>query len=171
MLRRFHLGVAVVLLIALAAGYYWWTRDERAIRGQLQSGAEALTVSPDEGDLGRISRVAMLRKVLAPEIRVSVVPLQDAVPGLPQPTASEIVGRDTVLAMVSRWNPPPGGIAVAFEEAAIAIDGSTARVNGIARVTSRPHASGEAALESLDILVELSKIDGVWLVTSVTTNG
>jgi hypothetical protein len=164
-------GSAVVLLIALVAGYYWWTKDERAIRSQLQSIADALTVSPDEGDLGRITRVAMLGKVLAPEIRVSVVPPQDAAPGLAQPTGPEIVGRDSVLAMVSRWNPPPGGVEVEFEEVAIAIDRSAARVDGVARVASRANASGEPVVESLDLLVEFEKIDGVWLVTSASTEG
>lgn len=164
-------GSTVALLIALVAGYYWWTTDERAIRSQLQSIAEALTVAPAEGDLGRISRVALLRKVLAPEIHVAIVPPRDAAPGLAEPTRSEIVSRDTVLAMVSRWIPPPGGVEVEFEDVAIVIDRSAARVEGIARVASRTSASGEPAVESLDILVAFEKIDGVWLVTSATTDG
>jgi hypothetical protein len=164
-------GIAVVLLIALVASYYWWTKDDRAIRNQLQSIADALTVPPGEGDLGRITRVAMLRKALAPEIRVSVAPPQDAAPNVSQPTGSDISGRDSVLAIVSRWNPPPGGVEVAFEQLAIAIDGSAARVGGVARIASRANASGEPAVDSLDLLVELEKVDGVWLVISATTDG
>lgn len=162
-------GVAVALLIALAAGYYWWTKDERAIRNQLQSIAEALTVSPGEGDLARVTRVAMLRKALAPEIRVSIVPPEGAAPGLAQRADAEIVGRDTILAMVSRWNPPPGGVDVSFEELTITIDIGAARVDGIARVASRPDPSGDRVVESLHLLLEFAKIDGVWLVASAAS--
>ena len=59
----------------------------------------------------------------------------------------------------------------AFEKMAIAIHGSAARVDGVARVASRPDASGEPVVEALDIVLVLEKIDGVWLVTAAATEG
>ena len=124
--------------------------------------AESLTVPANEGDLARIARIAMLRKTLAPDVRVSIG-------ASPQPGAqaqSEVVGRDGVLALVSRWNPPADGVAVDFVDMNVTVDdsGATAQVYCAAKITS---GAEQPVVDARELRIALSKIDGLWLVTSV----
>ena len=69
--RSLRTGVALLAIAAAVLGYRWWSSDERAVRRQMTTIAEALTVGPGEGSLGPVTRVAALRNPLAPDIRVS----------------------------------------------------------------------------------------------------
>ena len=124
--------------------------------------AEALTVPPSDGELGKIGRIAALRRALAPDIQLST--------GVPPPGAQippEVSGRDAVLALAGRWVPPPGGVTVEFVDVQVTLDGSrtTAQVYCSAKVTS---GSPEKPLvDARELTVALAKRDDDWLVTSV----
>ena len=62
--------VAILGLI-LAAAIACGDSDERAIRNQMSAIAESLSAPENDGELGRVARIAALRKVLAPDIAVS----------------------------------------------------------------------------------------------------
>jgi hypothetical protein len=155
-------SLVVVILVAVVA-YRWWASDERAIRRQLSAIAESLTVAPNEGSLGSISRLAQLRKALAPDIRVSPVPRRSG--GGDQ--ADDIVGRDAVLALASRWAPPAGGVTVEFVDVRVTVgdSGTDAQVSCAAKVTSGG-ASEEPTVDVRDVMLAFRKIDGAWLVSA-----
>jgi hypothetical protein len=151
--------IGIILMAALGCG----DSDERAIRNQLSTIAEALTVPANDGELGRVARIAAVRNVLAPDITVST-----GVPARPgaqiQP---ELVGRDAVLALAARWVPPPGGVTVEFVDVQVTLDDSrvNAQVYCTARVSSGPE--DRPLVDARELTVGFTKIDGTWLIASV----
>ena len=137
--------------------------DERAIRNQMSAVAEALTVPSNDGELGRVARIAAVRNVLAPDISVSTG--VTARPGAEVPP--ELIGRDAVLALAGRWVPPPGGVTVEFVDVQVTVDDSrvNAQVYCTARVSSGPEE--RPIVDARELTVGFSKIDGTWLITSV----
>jgi hypothetical protein len=160
--------VTVVIILGLVFGYRWWASDERVIRKQMSQIAQSLTIAPNEGALGPVTRLGMLRKVLAPDIRVSGRRLSGGDASAPQPEPEEIVGRDTVLALASRWLPAAGGVTVEFVDVQITVaqGRATAQVYGTAKVTSRG-VSGQPTVDAIELTAGFTNADGTWLVSWV----
>lgn len=125
--------------------------------------AQALTVPANDGDLGRIGRIASLRSLLAENIRVSTG--FSARPGAQIPP--ELVGRDAVLALVARWAPPVSGVTVEFVDMQITLDAGDAgaQVYCTAQATSGP--PDQPVVDARELTVGFTKVDGSWLVSSV----
>lgn len=158
---------AIVIVVAIGAAYRWWSSDERAIRRQLSAIAGAMSVPPNEGSLGPVTRVAMLRKTLAADVRVSANP-----PGSPatpsEGPAQQLNGRDVVLGAVSRWMPPPGGVIVDFSDEQVTVAGEgVADVNCTVRLVARDDPDAPS-VEDRHLEMRFVKIDGMWVVQSVT---
>jgi hypothetical protein len=149
----------VIVVLAIGCG----DSDERAIRNQMSSIAKTLTVPANDGELGRIARIAALRNVLAPDIHVSTA--MSARPGAAVPP--ELVGRDAVLALVGRWVPPPGGVTVEFVDVQVTLDDSrtTATVYCTAKASSGPDE--RPLVDARELTIGFAKMDGAWLVTLV----
>jgi hypothetical protein len=151
--------LGLILVAAIACG----DSDERAIRNQMSAIAESLSVPEKDGELGRIARIAALRKVLAPDIAVSTgVPDR---PGAQVPP--ELVGRDAVLALVGRWVAPAGGVTIEFVDVQVtlAADRATAQVYSTARISSGPDE--RPVVDARELTIGFAKIDGSWLIASV----
>jgi hypothetical protein len=150
--------VATALLVLGCGG-----GDERAIRSQTDAIAQALTVPANEGELGRVARIASLRNGLAENIVISTGVATS--PGAPVP--QELVGRDAVLGLAARWAPPAGGVAVEFVDVQVMLDGggTTAQVYCTAQATSGP--AERPLVDARELTIGFSKIEGAWLVTSV----
>lgn len=152
-------GLALVLTLAAGCGF----REEDAIKDRLAEIAGSLSVPENDGELGRIARIAALSRAFAPDVRVST--------GVsPRPGAQippEIVGRESLLALAGRWIPPPGGLVVEFVDVQVTLDDSraTASVYCTARMTSG--RDEQPVVDARELTVGFSKIDGEWLVTSV----
>jgi hypothetical protein len=149
----------VIAVCAVACG----DSDERAIRNQMSAIAESLTVPENDGELGRIARIAALRNVLAPDIAVSTGVA--ARPGAEVPPA--LVGRDAVLALVGRWVPPAGGVTIEFVDMQVTLDASRvgAQVYCTARISSG--TDERPVVDARELTIGFSKIDGSWLIASV----
>ena len=149
----------VVVAIAVACG----DNDERAIRNQMSAIAESLSVPANDGELGRIARIAALRNVLAPDIAVSTGASSRPVAEVPP----ELVGRDAVLALAGRWVPPGGGVTIEFVDVQVTLDASraTAQVYCTARISSGPDE--RPVVDARELTIGFSRIDGSWLVASV----
>lgn len=157
---------ALVIVVAIVAAYRWWASDERAIRRQLSTIADALTAARGEGSLGQVTRVAMLRKTLSADVRVSADP-SGAPHAAGDRPAQELVGRDIVLGAVSRWIPPPGGITVEFRDVQVMLsDDRSAQVTCTARLTSS-EGSDAPTIDERELILGFTKIDGTWLVSAV----
>ena len=152
-------GLIAIAVIAAGCG----DSDERAIKNQMTAIATALTVPANEGELGRITRIASLRNALAQDIRVST--------GVsPRPGAQippEVVGRDAVLALSARWAPPATGVTVEFVDLQVTVDasGAGAQVYCTAQATSGPPE--RPLVDARELRVGFSKQNGSWLVSSV----
>lgn len=151
--------LVVTLSMSLACG----GGEESAIRERIGTIAETLSVAADEGDLGRVARLAALRTVFAPDVRVSTGGA--ARPGAQVP--AEIVGRDAMLGLIGRWVPPPGGVEVEFVDVQVTLDesGAIAQVYCTAKATSGTDA--QPVVDARELTVGFSKIDGDWVITSV----
>lgn len=160
--------MALAAVLAAGAAWWWWTADERAIRAQVATIARALTVAPDEGALGPVTRVAALRNVLAPEILVSVGPLPAQAGAGSALLQEELIGRDAVLGLVGRWVPPSGGLMVRFVDVQVAVrDGrSDADVRGTVVVTAHT-ASHEPSVDARDLSARFARLDGTWRLATV----
>lgn len=150
--------VATALLVLSCGG-----GDERAIRNQMDAIAQALTVPANEGELGRVARIASLRHGLAENIEISTGVVTSSGARMPQ----EFVGRDSVLGLAARWAPPAEGVTVEFVDVQVTLDGgaTTAQVYCTAQATSGP--ADRPLVDARELTIGFSKIDGEWLVSSV----
>src|SRR6266545_6792357 len=91
--------IAAILLAVMVAGvsYRYWPSDERSIRRHLSNLAEALSFPLSETNEERMTRVEVLREYFAPDVRVQL-------------DERELSSRDEIINLLSRFQPPPGGI-------------------------------------------------------------
>jgi hypothetical protein len=138
-----------------AALFKWWPSDERAIRRELDAIADALTVPPTDTELSRVARLAELRNHFAPDVRVRF-------------GRQDVVSRDALMGLASRWAPPPGGIFVEFVDPTIAVgDDATAQVYLTVKVSTIDARTTEPTVDAREADIGFAKIEGDWLVTSV----
>src|SRR6185312_16218059 len=104
----------------------------RMVKARLGEIAAAISVSPGETELGRVARLAQLRKLVTDDVRISI--------GRSGP---DLKSRDAVMAAVAAFAPPPGW-NVDFVNADVAVnDDGTARAFVTADVTSRDAQTGK----------------------------
>lgn len=156
-----RLAAVAVLALVSTSGSACGSGEERAIRNQMSLIAESMTVPANDGELGRVARIATLRRALAPDVRVYVAGVSRG----SQP--SEIAGRDAVLALAGRWIPPAEGVSVEFLDVQVTLDegGTSARVYCTARASSG--TPERPVVDARELTVSFSKIDGTWMVTAV----
>ena len=154
-------SVYVAIVVALLVGYFsyqWWFNPARAVKRRLGDVAAALSIPAEDSDIGRIARLAQLRRYLAENVRVHA-----------GASAPEVTSRDVVLGIVGAFTPPPGGWDVGFADVQITLDSdSTARADLSVEITTRD-PQGQPSMDSQDAAVLLAKRDGEWVITSAET--
>ena len=145
--------VAIAFLI-----YQWWPSPERAIKNRLGGLAKTLSVPANDGDLGRVTRVAELRHYFAQDVRVRA--------GASGP---EITSRDALLGLIGAWTPPPGGWTIEFVDVQVTLgqQATSARVYLTAKVSGHDARTSEPTLDAREANFSMAKQDGDWVVTSV----
>lgn len=148
MIRRPY-AFGAVLLLVLAAWWYWPT-DRRRIVAAAQELARAASIPENEQDLARVTRAAVLSRLLAPDVRLIG----------PRGRAG-IDGRDAALGLATRMRPPRGlTVTIGEVDPAFGDDGLTAVARTV--VTLRePGADG--APESIDV----REVELTWVKTDV----
>jgi len=151
--------VAVVFAVLFGYfGYQWWFNPARAIKGRLGELAAALSISSDEADTARLTRLAKVRRYLSDDVRVRV--------GTPP---VEFGPRDALLGGLSSWA-PPGGADVQFVDLQVSIDSDTeARAQTSVELTTRDPRTGQPTVDARDVNIAVALRDGVWVVTSADT--
>jgi hypothetical protein len=149
--------VAVVLAVLIGYfGYQWWFNPSRAVKRRLGEVAAALSVPANDTNVGRVTRLAQLRRYLADDIHVRA--------GTSGP---EITSRDVAMSAVSAWTSPPGGWDVQFVDVQITLDSdSAARAYLTVEMTRRDRQNGQPTVDAREASVGLTKRDGDWLITS-----
>lgn len=148
-------GVLLALMVA-GIGYRYWPSEERSIRRHLSNLAEALSFPLAESDEERLTRIAVLREYFDPDVRIRL-------------DEREITSRDEVINQLTRFQPPPGGVAVEFVNivVTIAADGDTAAVTLTAKLSST-NANGVSTLDERVADVTMRKLDDDWVIAAAT---
>ena len=148
--------VAAILLAVMVAGvgYRYWPSDERSIRRHLSNLAEALSFPLSESEEGRLTRIAVLREYFAPDVRVR---LDDR----------ELTSRDEIINLLTRFQPPPGGVNVEFVNIIItmAADHESAAVTLTAKLGSTD-TNGVSTLDERVADVTMRQLDDDWVIAS-----
>jgi hypothetical protein len=135
--------------------YQWWFNPSRAVKRRLGEIAAALSIPSQDAEVGRIARLAQLRKYLAPDLRVRA--------GDPP---QEITPRDTVLALVAGFRPAADDFNVRFTDTQIFVDAeAAAHAYMTVEVITPDRQSGQPTIDSRSASVGLAKIDREWVVT------
>jgi hypothetical protein len=154
-MSRNAIAIASVVLAGLA--FRFWPSDERFIRRRLNAVAGTLTVPENDSELGRVSRVAELRKYVAEDVRL-------------RSGGQEIVSRDVLLAFLVAFTPPPGGFSVELldTQVTVAADGLTAQVYTDVKITSHD-TTGAPTIDAREATIVVAKREGEWLITGAET--
>ena len=146
--------VAALLLAMMIAGvtYRYWPSDERSIRRHLSNLAEALSFPLAESAEERLTRIAVLREYFAPDVRVGV-------------DGREITSRDEIIGLLSRYQPPPGGLNVEVVNVIITManDHESAAVTLTAKMSSTDE-QGVSTLDERVADITMRKFDDDWVI-------
>jgi hypothetical protein len=154
-------SLVVAAVVAVLAGYFayqGWFNPRRAIQRQLGELAATLSVPADRnGPADRLARTGALRKYFAPDVQVAI--------GHPLPP---LTSRDALIAAAAAWNPPAGGSNVNFVDLQVVLDtAQTARVYTSVEIERVDPATGQPAIDSRDIRIEMVKDGEAWVVKTV----
>ena len=151
-------SIYVAAVLAALTGYFvyqWWFNPNRMVKARLGEIAAALTIPANEAELGRIARLAQLRKFAAADVHVRV-----------GKNGLDLTSRDAVLAAVGAFTPRPGGWNVDFVDADVLVSSDeTARAYVTADVTTRDPETGKQTLDSRDVTFSFVRLDGDWVVS------
>jgi hypothetical protein len=154
--NRRTLGYVAAVLVAVAAFWYWPT-DRRKIITAGHELADAVSIPATEPELARVTRAAILSRLLAPEVR------------LVGPSGRVgIDGREAALGLATRLRPPRGlTVSIADLDPSFSDDGNTATSR--TTVTLRePGADGSAdQVDARDVEMTWTRSDA-WRLSLVT---
>lgn len=155
-MNRPAMRVAAVLVVALAAFWYWPTNRRRIIAAG-RALAEAASIPEREPDLARVARAAALSRLLAPGLR------------LIGPTGRVALdGRESALGLATSLRPPRGlTVTIADLDPSFDDDGRTATSR--TTVTLREPGAGGAPdqIDAREVEVTWTKADA-WQLSLVT---
>jgi hypothetical protein len=151
--------VSLVSFVAIGlVAYHWWPSPERAVKNRLGELAQTLSVPANDGDLGRVTRVAQLRHYFAEDVHVRA-----------SASGPEITSRDVLLGLLGGWTPPPGGWTIEFVDVQVTLgqESTTAQVYLTAKMSGHDAPTGEPTFDAREANVTIAKQHGDWVVTSV----
>jgi hypothetical protein len=155
-MNRRALGYAALVLLAAAAFWYWPT-DRRRIIAAGRELAEAASIPATEPDLARVTRAAVLSRLLAPDVRM-VGPSGRVA----------LDGREAALGLATRLRPPRGlTVSIADLDPSFGDDGRTATTR--TTVTLREPGAGGAPdqIDVREVEMNWTKADA-WQLSLVT---
>jgi hypothetical protein len=152
-------SIYVTVVFAVLVGYFsyqWWFNPHRVVKRRLGELAETLSVPASESDLGRVARLAHLRRYLADNVRIRA-----------GRSAPELSSRDAVMAAVGGWT-PQAGWNVDFVDVDVTVDSETAaRAYVTADMTTRDSGTGQQTLDSREAALSMVNQDGEWVISEV----
>ena len=151
-------SIYVAVVFAALAGYFtyqWWFNPNRMIKTRLGDVAMALSVPGDEAELGRLTRLAQIRKLATTDLHVRI-----------GKSGPDLASRDAVLAALASWTPPAGGRNVDFVDVDVRVNSDgTARAFVTAEASTHEPNSDRRTLDSREVTFSLVKQNGEWLVS------
>ncbi len=159
-LRRLSSGT-IVMVVVLAVVLSWLAyiellNPQREVRQRMNAVASALSTAREGTDLARLGRVMRLKDYLAEDVRV----VGDG---------RQIDSRDGVMDAAARWATAGNGLSVDFIDLSVTMspDGGSAESFFTAQISSSGAASSAPTVESRDVITDLVRRNGQWLITRV----
>jgi hypothetical protein len=150
-----RVAIVIAALVALLAGYRWWSNPERHIQKLLSEVASALSHDSSETDLRALTAVASLQEHLLLDVSVDM-----------GGGATPLRGRQEVIATAARLRASTRMLRVQFFDADITLTGdSTATTRVTVQLTTREAAEEEVAAAH-DVTIALVRAAGRWQIAS-----
>ena len=151
------IGAAAAVAGALFVWYSWRPTDERAIKRQLEALTGTVNEEAPEG-LGAVARAAQIGSYFTSDVVIDLG--QGSTP---------IQGRETLIGMAARLQPRLAGYTLEFDDVNVAVQGEagTADVTLAAIFRSRSGTGADRAIDARELLLGMTKIDGVWRIARV----
>ena len=144
---------AVFAALAAYFVYQWWFNPNRKVKARLGDIAAALSIPAGEAELGRVTRLAQLRKFLTADVHVRV-----------GREGADITSRDGAMAAAATFR-PANGWNLDFVDVDVRVNADdTARAFVTADATTKDPGTGAQTLDSRDVTFLFVKQDGDWLV-------
>ena len=148
-------ALVTVALVAVVAGYRWWSSPERQINKLLSDVATALSHESAQTDLRALTAVASLQTHLTPDVSIEM-----GGGSLP------IRGRQEIIATATRVRASSSMMRVQFFDPEIAITGDTSGTTRVTvQVTTHDSSSQEVAA-AYTVAMNLVLADGRWQIAS-----
>jgi hypothetical protein len=151
-------SIYVAVVLAALTGYFtyqWWFNPNRMVKARLGDIAAALSIPANEVEIGRVTRLAQLRKLATADVHVRV-----------GKNNADLTARDAVLAAASGFRPGRGGWNVDFVDADVRVNSDeTARAFVTAEMTTMDPQTGRQTLDSRDVSFSFVRQNGDWLVS------
>lgn len=143
-------GVAAAL-----AAWWMWPSDRAMVRATLDRLAKTVSVPSSEEPLAVVGRVAALRELLAPDVRVAL-----------DGAALSLDDRDAALGAASSLGRALAPLEVSIVGADIVLEGVTAHARVTVKVSTGDRRA--ARYDGEELLIDLVKSDSQWVVSRVT---
>jgi len=150
-----RVALVAVALVAVVAGYRWWSSPERQINTLLSDVATALSHESAETDLRALTAVASLQTHLTLDVSIEM-----------GGSSTPIRGRQEIIATATRVRASNSMMRVQFFDPEIAITGDTSGTTRVtAQVTTRD-SSGQEVAAAYTVAMNLVLADGRWQIAS-----
>jgi hypothetical protein len=145
--------VAIFAILAAYFAYQWWFNENRIVKRRLGEVAATLSAPEGETQVGRLARLATLRRFLDERGHVTVGRTQ--------------YSRDEAIRAAAAWQLPPGGWNLDFADVDVRINADdSARAFVTAEMTTRDvQTSQPQSLGTVEVTFSLAKKSGDWLIT------
>ena len=150
-----RVALVAVALVAVVAGYRWWTSPERQINALLSDVATALSHESAETDLRALTAMASLQTHLTPDVSI------DMAGG-----STPIRGRQEVIATATRVRVSSSMMRVQFFDPEIVITGDTSSTTRVTVQVTTRDASSQDVAAAYTAAMDLVVADGRWQIAS-----
>lgn len=157
---RVSLRPVALGIVAAALAFYGYRSlfpdDEGQIREVLDRVAAAMTVSGEDGDVGRLARIAALASDVAPDATVEGG-------AHPEP----LTGRDAIIAAAVRVAGAIGDLQLQLVDIEVGFEAGHRQA--LVHLTAEAHfkAAGESGIDARELDIVFRKSGGRWLIATV----
>jgi ketosteroid isomerase-like protein len=149
-----RVAIAVVVLVAVAAGYRWWNNPERHVRRLLSDIATTLSHEKSGTDLLTVAKVAALQNYLAPDVSIEME------------SAPPLRGRQEAISMAARLRASSQMMRVQFFDPEIRLSGDEAGTTRVTVQVTTTDQGGQEVASAHVVTMALVRAEGRWVVAS-----
>lgn len=157
------LSKIILLLVALALGWWLWTiffpNPQQVIRNHLNKLAHLVSFAPNEGNISRVSKIQRLGRLFADDVEIHI--------DIPGSDVQTIKGREELMQDALAARRFANGLNAEFLDMNIELGSDTQ--SALVDLTLRAKVTGESDLIVQELKFTIKKIKNDWLITRVDT--